>query len=89
MDSCEVKAPPHFCPDAVQSLELTRPVYANLDAAFVPAPRPIAVMATLGFVLVSTILRTRKVWYLENLSIEDAAPSLVWAREGIGTHTWN
>ncbi|KAJ7683626.1 hypothetical protein B0H14DRAFT_3535081 [Mycena olivaceomarginata] len=85
--SCEVRPPPHFCPDAVRCLEITRPMYAHLDAAFVPARRLVTFMATayLDFVLVSTILRTRKVQYLEHHGIDDAAPSLVWAREGIGT----
>jgi hypothetical protein len=37
-NSCEVRPPPHFCPDAARSFELTRPTYAHLDVAFVPAP---------------------------------------------------
>jgi hypothetical protein len=41
----------------------------------------------MNFVLVSTILQTSWMLYLAGIIREEVAPSLAWAREGIGTRT--
>ncbi|KAJ7743283.1 hypothetical protein B0H14DRAFT_2637474 [Mycena olivaceomarginata] len=77
-----------------RSVEAPRPEDASspFHGSPIPLPPPSDFLSasTSGiFVLVSTIIRTCRISHLGYPLGGERAPYMAWAREGIGTHSWN
>ncbi|KAJ7791769.1 hypothetical protein B0H14DRAFT_3566122 [Mycena olivaceomarginata] len=76
----------------LKDASICEPAYFSSIISCVPLCHlsvPSFVTASLGIALVSAIIWAGTITHLELFEVGDTAPNLIWAREGIGTRTWN